>query len=669
MPPEAISRSSTYFPKIWGNTRFTYRTALLGIWLGTGCTTPPPELVPRTIRAHWMPGCTPDTTTGKLDLDALGDFDPSPQTHVVVGVADPDKTVGIPDSTRSLVLDADTAVGRFRGVGAVPESDSITVSLWPVANACPLHAVTDTRAYPQDLDGVAIGYSASASVVLVVGGSTSPNSALVIDIATGTAAEVDPAVGPRTDRIGATVTEFGDKLLVAGGLDGNGAANHTADVFDPVLGRFEKQRIDLEGNRANHGAVVLASGETLLVGGSDTETSALVGLESISPETGTYRVAGLKRLKDGRTNPRVVRLTDDRVLVAGGTASDGTPVDTLEWFSPDGSEREPQSPSLSTPPAPPVADRAVVAMPGGSALAVGGCELATASDCVPCTTSAVDGCASKDVYWITRDGSIEPLPALDVATYPALLVAGAEGRPWLVASSQGGRRFLQFDPWLGRFMPPEAAPAAPLAGFELADDAGNTGFQSRIVGADPGLAIWLTKNTAELPSIFGFRHGTRGPYDAAVVPLLLASRDGVALDRRNDGDAGGLDTDGYAVLTDGGDTLVVTDTTYANVELTIDAGDGPPPGVVLFASHGGTAEREWTYGSEQPSATQRSCPWPAAPQGKRPAPRLRRVDGQVTLTQGGKERNCKGPEGRVSVWFRSPGGEVRIRSIDVKRSL
>jgi hypothetical protein len=614
--------------------------------------------VPRTIRAAWIPGCTPDTTTGKLDLEALGDFDPSPQTHVVVGVADPDATIGIPDSTRSLVLDADTAVGRFRGVGAVPGSGEISVSLWPIANACPLHAVSDDGAYPQSLEGVAIGYSTSASVVLVVGGSTSPFSALVVDVATGTAAQVDRTAGTRSPRIGATVTEFGDKLLVAGGFDSDNVPNDTADVFDPVLGRFEERQIDLEGSRANQGAVVLASGETLLVGGSSAEISALRGLEVISPETRTW-VSGPEILKIGRTNPRVVRLTDDRVLVAGGMSSNGTPLDTLEWFSPDATEREPQSPSISIPGAPAMVDRAFIAMPGGSALAVGGCELATASDCVPCTTTAGSGCASKDVYWITRDGNIEQLPSLDVATYPTLLVAGAEGRPWLVASSPSGRRFLRFDPWLGRFTPPESAPAAPLPGFELADDASNTAFESRIVGTGPGLFLWITKNTGEFPSIFGFRHGTTGPYDAAVVPLLLANQDGVSLDRKN---SGSLDTEGRAILTEGGETLIVTDTTYANVDIAIDAGDGPPPSVVLFESHAGTAQREWIYGGEK-------CPWPAAPAGKLPAPRLRRIEGQVTLTQGGQQKTCAGPEGRVSVWLRSPGGEVRIRSIDVKRSL
>jgi hypothetical protein len=592
----------------------------------------------------------------------LGDFDPSPQTHLVVGIAEADSMAGIPESTRSLVLSADTAQGRFSGVSPVPESGSVSVSLWPAANACPFHSVADDRAYPQDLDGVGIGYSASASVVLVVGGSDDDDStsALVIDVATGTATQVDPAVGPRTSRVGATVTEFGNKLLVAGGFDSGGIANETADVFDPSFRRFEEQRIDLEGSRANHGAVVLASGETLLVGGSDSENGALDGLEIISPDTGRYRVSGVKPLKDARANPRVVRLTDDRVLVAGGTDSNKTPIDTLEWFSPDASEREPQSPSLKADEAPAVVDRAFVAMPGGSALAVGGCQLAPVSDCVPCTTTAGSGCASKDVYWITREGNVEPLPgALDVATFPTHLVAGAEGRPWLIAASQAGRRLLRFDPWLGRFTAAEATPPAPLSGFELAEDAANTDFQSRIVGADPGLVLWMTKNTGEFPTMFGFRHGTRGRYDAAVVPLLLANQDGVAFDRS---ELGALDPEGHAILSEGGTTLVVTDTTYANVEVSIDTADGDPPPAVVLVTNSSAAKREWTFGDA-------SCRWPAPPAGKPSAPRLRRIDSRVTLSQGGEQTTCEGPGGRVSIWFRSSGGTVRIRSADIKRNL
>ena len=211
-------------------------------------------------------------------------------------------------------------------------------------------------------------------------------------------------------------------------------------------------------------------------------------------------------------------------------------------------------------------------------------------------------------------------------------------------------------------MPAEGAPLAPLPGFELAENTGNAGFQSRIFGADPGLVLWMTKNTGELPALFGFRHGTRGPYDAAVVPLLLANQDGVAQDRKNEGGLGGLDTDGHAVLTDVGNTLVVTDTTYTNVDISIDAGDSFLSAVVLVAPYTGAAKREWTYGGE-------GCPWPAAPEDKPPAPRLRRVGNQVTLTLGAAKKTCQGPEGRVSVWFRSPGGEVRLHSADIKRGL
>src|ERR1051326_6468919 len=102
MPPEAISRSRTYFPKIWGNTRRPYRTALLSILLG-GCTTPPPEISTRAIRPSWLARCPPEDTHGALDIDALGDFDPSTETHSVVDLRSGESTLDIPDATRVVV--------------------------------------------------------------------------------------------------------------------------------------------------------------------------------------------------------------------------------------------------------------------------------------------------------------------------------------------------------------------------------------------------------------------------------------------------------------------------------------------------------------------------------------------------------------------------------------
>ena len=63
--------------------------------------------------------------------------------------------------------------------------------------------------------------------------------------------------------------------LVAGGADpdSRNAPLATAEVYVPKLGAaadvgdFDQTRIDLSEPRAEHGAVVLASGETLLVGG------------------------------------------------------------------------------------------------------------------------------------------------------------------------------------------------------------------------------------------------------------------------------------------------------------------------------------------------------------------------------------------------------------------
>jgi hypothetical protein len=137
----------------------------------------------------------------------------------------------------------------------------------------------------------------------------------------------------------------------------------------------------------------------------------------------------------------------------------------------------------------------------------------------------------------------------------------------------------------------------------------------------------------------------------------LANQDGVALDRRNQGDQGGLDSSGGVVLTDTETTLVVTDTTYADVDISIDVADGPPPLIVLAPE----GQNEKPYGD-------RSCSWPAAPPDGRATPHFRRAGDQVTLTIGAKKTTCTGPKGRVAISFRSSGPTVQIRSINVKRS-
>jgi len=645
-------------PKIWGNTRHGYRTALLVLWLDAGCTTPPPEITTRAIRAHWLPACPPERGTGQLDVDALGDFDPSTNTHAVVDFQEPGSPLDIPDSTRAVVLDADTGFGLFRGASSMPEVGDIPVSLWPAAATCTLHAQGAPNL--DDVEGVAVGYAPAASVMLFSGGAAHPADAFVYDLSNGIEAAIPSARGPRAPRIGATVTPFGSKLLVAGGSDPDAGPRADADVFDPVTRRFEVDQIALEHARADHAAVVLASNETLLVGGSDANGTLLRGLEVVSPLTKIYRVSGLAALTVARARPQALRLSDDRILVAGGVAADGTPVDALEWLAADASRIEQQSSLESDAGVAPVVDRAFVPMPGGSALAVGGCRLSQITSdgaCVPCAEDTGKGprtgCVAREVIWITHNGIPDVVPsALDVAMSRTLLVAGTEGRPWLVGSTPNGPQLLRFDPWLGHFSAPDDAPPAPLDGFPTTV---TQNFEARFFSIEPGLFLWLSRPadpaTTEPPGLYGFRHDTKGQYSATIVPLMLNDQEGVALDRWDVGKW--LDPTTNEVRLDAsGNTLVVADTTFQDVGVAVEVSDGAPPMVLLGHR---------AYGDV-------SCPWPGPVPDQGYVARLRRVGSQVSLELSGKSVTCPGPEGRVSIWLKSAGPSATVRSIAITRS-
>jgi hypothetical protein len=256
------------------------------------------------------------------------------------------------------------------------------------------------------------------------------------------------------------------------------------------------------------------------------------------------------------------------------------------------------------------------------------------------------------VYWITAEGDVDRLPDLDAASANPTLIDGAGGRPFLVAANPDGTpSFFQFDPWATRFVPIDA-PAPPSASA------------TRYFTVDPGLFVWLGPNASgDATEVHGFRHGTRGPYTQAVTPLLLSDTEGTSPDRapragsdppspssvhgsveRNAATSGNVALSGSA-------SLVVTDTTYEAFDLSLDVQDGPPPVVRLSgASFGGTA-----------------CPWPdAAP----PAPfgaTLTRSGNTVRLGIGTKTRDCKGPEGRVTVELSPSSAPVTIQSVAVKR--
>jgi hypothetical protein len=528
-------------------------------------------------------------------------------------------------------MQARSSFETWSGVGPAGPTGDIDVGLWPNDSACTLSQAPGS--YPRETAGAAIGFAAETSTLLVTGGDGAEGTAaLTVNLGTGKAALVDAADGPRTARSNPTVTPFGGKLLVAGGVDpDSGDGLDSADTFDPALGRFDPERIELSRRRAHHGAVVLGSGDTLLVGGQDSDGTALRTLEVVSPDTREYRISGLARLDGGRLDPTVLRLSDDTVLVAGGTGVDGAPVSLLEWLDVEATDVVRTSDSL-----PGLRGRAYAAMPGGGALAVGGCENRppVAGEDAACASSCgAVGCPSRDVYWISPDGTAVLLPdALDVTATNPVLVSGSEGRPWLAAGLADARVFRVFDPLHGVFVARASAPQPP-------SDA-----KARFLAVDPGLLVWLATG-AEAATIGGFRHGTRGPFTAIITPVLLQNDDDVTPDRPL---PASFADDGGITLDDAATTLFVADTTYADLTLTIAIGAGDAP-VVRLGDH--------RYGGDD-------CPWPLS-DGDVPAVLVRHGD-VVTVKRGDDSSDCDGPRGRVSIALATPN-TTSLKSVSISR--
>src|SRR5512139_3349955 len=187
MPPEASSRSSTYLPKIWGNTLARHRTAVLVCWLCSACTTTPGPEEKRTIRAHWLPLCAPEgpPSATQLDLEALGDYDPTPETHEVLKESDGRRKLVAPPTLRAAEIRATDGRESFLGVGEGAAGD-LDVALFPESDACPLLA--DDGKYPGLLGGETIGATRDGRFVLVAGGRDSgrvATGARLVDATTG----------------------------------------------------------------------------------------------------------------------------------------------------------------------------------------------------------------------------------------------------------------------------------------------------------------------------------------------------------------------------------------------------------------------------------------------------------------------------------------------------
>jgi hypothetical protein len=112
------------------------------------------------------------------------------------------------------------------------------------------------------------------------------------------------------------------KVLVTGG--GNGIADQTAELYDPVAMTFTPTAGNMINPRIRHTATLLGNGKVLIVGSGDASA------ELYDPATNMFAVTG--SLNHARTSPTATLLNTGKVLIVGGST---TPNDaTTELYDP-----------------------------------------------------------------------------------------------------------------------------------------------------------------------------------------------------------------------------------------------------------------------------------------------------------------------------------------------
>jgi hypothetical protein len=600
--------------------------------MAAGCrAAPPPE--ERRVVVHRVAGCDV-AQDGTLTLRALGDFTDERAANVEAKAASDD--VALPFTLQG--VEASIVEPAFRGVGYANAPDDVHLSLWSSDRSCtPIDDVV-----PASSGGPAMSAFADGNAVIVAGlapDQRPQDSAFALVWDTRKGVRIGPSDLNAHRLAFASVTPFGAGALVAGGADPKYLPIQpvrSALVFRD--GAFQEPPVVLgDDYRARHGAVVLADGETLLVGGEDERGAALSSLVAVAPTDappyGQSRASGLGSLAAGRKFPVVLRLANGRVLVAGGTDDAGQPVPTLEWFAPDGAPCPECPPTLSLFARP---ERAYVALAAGGALAVGAGPDAN-------NPSRTVG----DVWWITDDGALEELPALtadQVGAGKLRLVPGSNGAPWL----WNGAGWFRFDPWQKKFIKPNVTPS----------DGPDVDLPA--VAIDPGLFVWLERDTdadsgSRVTRVRGFRHDVRGPLARDTPFLFAADHEHVVPDRPPGTDVI-IDNDGLH-LANGG-SIVIADSTYADAVITGKTRSTALPGVKLGA--------DYVVGSAD-------CVWPsvaASDAGDERSFEIHRTGTQleVRVTGSANVQTCAGPAGRISVGLTSFGSfPIVVSDLSVTR--
>jgi N-acetylneuraminic acid mutarotase len=162
-----------------------------------------------------------------------------------------------------------------------------------------------------------------------LGASAALSSAYVYTAGSGWAA-TDSMSRPRIDA--ASVTLPDGRILVAGGVDGNGVPTNTAEVYDPTTGHWSLTGF-MPLARAGFSLTLMTGGKVLAAGGYGTSPSQAMSTAVLfDPTTGGWSSTG--SFLFARRFPSAAALPDGRVLVTGGHDGGTSYLDSTELYNP-----------------------------------------------------------------------------------------------------------------------------------------------------------------------------------------------------------------------------------------------------------------------------------------------------------------------------------------------
>jgi hypothetical protein len=122
------------------------------------------------------------------------------------------------------------------------------------------------------------------------------------------------------------------RVFIAGGMERNGVWLDSAEIYDPVSGRFVNAG-KMHAARAGAAAIRLENGKILIAGGNDASGKSLASAEIYDPVANTFSLTGSMSMPRGHAG--AVLLKSGRVLIAGGSASgDDDQLTTAEIYDP-----------------------------------------------------------------------------------------------------------------------------------------------------------------------------------------------------------------------------------------------------------------------------------------------------------------------------------------------